>query len=131
MSDLAASVQISPSGRIAWLRPKYLLFVVIGLMYAYVLVHNESFLVNNADPEWSHIATFKWFLLPHGLAAGCALLLDLSSFPSVSAAASRSFIASWAASTSVASYSALPWASIFKTSRVCTCIPAIPSNSLS
>jgi hypothetical protein len=59
MSDLAATVQVSPPGRIAWMRPKYLLFAVIGLMYAYVLVHNESFLVNNADPEWSHIATFK------------------------------------------------------------------------
>jgi hypothetical protein len=61
--------------RIAWLRPKYLLFAFIGLMYVYVIFHNESFLMNNADPEWSHIATFKWFLLPHGLAAGCALLL--------------------------------------------------------
>jgi hypothetical protein len=74
-ADLATSAQISPSRRIAWARPKYLLFAAIGLMYAYVLFHNESFLINNADPEWSHIATFKWFLLPHGLAAGCALLL--------------------------------------------------------
>lgn len=74
-ADLAASAQISPSRRIALLRPKYLLFVFIGLMYAYVLFHNESFLINSAEPEWSHIATFKWFLLPHGLAAGCALLL--------------------------------------------------------
>lgn len=74
-ADLAASAQISPFRRIAWRRPKYLLFAFIGLMYVYVLFHNESFLINNADPEWSHIATFKWFLLPHGLAAGCALLL--------------------------------------------------------
>ena len=75
MSDLAAPMQVSSSGRVAWSRPKYLLFAFIGLMYAYVLLHNESFLINNADPEWSLIATFKWFLLPHGLAAGCALLL--------------------------------------------------------
>jgi uncharacterized membrane protein len=74
-AHLAASTQIAPSRPASWLRPKYLLFAVIGLMYAYVLVHNESFLINSADPEWSHIATFKWFLLPHGLAAGCALLL--------------------------------------------------------
>jgi uncharacterized membrane protein len=74
-TDLAAPAQISSSRRIATLRPKYLLFAFIGLMYAYVLFHNESFLIDNADPEWSHIATFKWFLLPHGLAAGCALLL--------------------------------------------------------
>ncbi len=74
-ADLATSAKISPSRSIAWRRPKYLLFALIGLMYVYVLFHNESFLINNADPEWSHIATFKWFLLPHGLAAGCALLL--------------------------------------------------------
>jgi hypothetical protein len=32
------------------LRPKYLLFAFIGLMMAYVLRHNESFLLNRADP---------------------------------------------------------------------------------
>lgn len=74
-ADIATSVQISPSRRVPWLRPKYLLWAFIGLMYVYVIFHNESFLVNNADPEWSHIATFKWFLLPHGLAPGCALFL--------------------------------------------------------
>jgi uncharacterized membrane protein len=58
-----------------WLRPKYLLFAFIGLMYAYVFWNNESFLANSKSPEWSHIASFKWWLLPHGLAAGCALLL--------------------------------------------------------
>lgn len=74
-ADIATSIQRAPSRRFALPRPKYLLFTFIALMYAYVILHNESFLVNNADPEWSHIATFKWFLLPHGLAAGCALLL--------------------------------------------------------
>jgi uncharacterized membrane protein len=61
--------------RIRRLRPKYLLFVFIGLMAAYVLRHNESFLVNPKDPEWQHIASFRWWLLPHGLAGACALLL--------------------------------------------------------
>lgn len=74
-ADLATPVQIAPPSRVMRLNPKYLLFGLIGLMYAYVIFHNESFLINNADPEWSHIATFKWFLLPHGIAAGCALLL--------------------------------------------------------
>lgn len=59
----------------AWLRPKYLLFGFIGLMLAYVLVHDESFLVNAKDPEWQHIQSFRWWLLPHGLAGACALLL--------------------------------------------------------
>jgi len=44
-------------------------------MIAYVAVHNESFLANRADPEWEHIRSFRWWLLPHGLAGACAILL--------------------------------------------------------
>lgn len=78
-ADLAASlhspVSQAPSKRPASLRPKFVLFTFIAFMYVYVLWHNESFLINFVDPEWSHIALFKWILLPHGLAAACALLL--------------------------------------------------------
>jgi uncharacterized membrane protein len=56
-------------------RPKYLLFAVIGLMFVYVLGHDEGFLVNSKDPIWQHYEPFKWWLLPHGLAGACALLL--------------------------------------------------------
>ena len=59
----------------SWLRPKYVLGLFIGLMLAYVIVHNEAFLVNAQDPEWQHIHPFRWWLLPHGLAGACALLL--------------------------------------------------------
>lgn len=44
-------------------------------MYAYVLWHNESFLINPKDPEWTHIHAYRWWLLPHGLVAACALFL--------------------------------------------------------
>ena len=64
-----------PLQRAPWLRPKYLLFGFIGLMFAYVLRHNESFLVNANNPEWVHIHSFRWYLLPHGLMGACALLL--------------------------------------------------------
>ena len=37
------SVAVRPASR---MRPKYALFGVVGLMIAYVLVHNESFLVH-------------------------------------------------------------------------------------
>ena len=78
-AEVAATVQRSsvptPTGHKSWLRPKYLLFAFIGLMYAYVLWNNESFLFNHKDPEWPHIESFKWWLLPHGLAAACALFL--------------------------------------------------------
>jgi len=46
----------------------------------YVLWHNERFLINPADPVWHHYEPFKWWLLPHGLAAACALLLGPMQF---------------------------------------------------
>jgi uncharacterized membrane protein len=78
MADVAASIPgRSPvqAGSSAWLRPKVLLFALIACMYAYVLWHNESFLIQPKNPEWPHIEPFKWILLPHGLAAACALFL--------------------------------------------------------
>ncbi|HEV2302648.1 MAG TPA: DUF2306 domain-containing protein [Stellaceae bacterium] len=54
---------------------KTLVLVVVALMAAYVLYHNESFLVNSAAPVWKHYAPFKWWLLGHGLAGVSALVL--------------------------------------------------------
>jgi uncharacterized membrane protein len=62
------------------LRPKYLLFAAIGLMLAYVIPHDESFLVHSKDPMWQHYEPFKWWLLPHGIAGACALLLGPMQF---------------------------------------------------
>ncbi len=64
----------------ARLRPKLLLFAFIGMMMAYVLYHNERFLINPLDPVWAHYQPFKWWLLPHGLAGACALLLGPMQF---------------------------------------------------
>lgn len=62
------------------LRPKYLVFATIGLMLAYVIHHDESFLVDPKDPMWQHYEPFKWWLLPHGIAGACALLLGPMQF---------------------------------------------------
>jgi hypothetical protein len=56
-------------------RAKTMLFALIGVMYVYVLYNVEGFLFNKSDPEWKHIAPFQMWLLPHGLAAACALFL--------------------------------------------------------
>ena len=64
-----------PLQRVSWLCPKYLLFAFIGLMLAYVLRHNEHFLIDAKDPNWAHIHPFRWYLLPHGIMGACALLL--------------------------------------------------------
>jgi uncharacterized membrane protein len=65
---------------VAWFRPKYVLFVFIGLMFAYVIQHNERFLVDAHDPAWQRYQPFKWWLLPHGVAAACALRLGPMQF---------------------------------------------------
>ncbi len=70
----------TPLPRVSSLRSKYLLFAFIGLMVAYVLRHNEHFLIDARDPAWQHYQPFKWKLLPHGLAGACALLLGPMQF---------------------------------------------------
>jgi uncharacterized membrane protein len=64
----------------SWLRPSYSLWSFIVMMIGYVLVHNESFLMNRSDPECQHIQSFKWWLLPHGLAGACTNLLGPMQF---------------------------------------------------
>ncbi len=61
--------------RTSWFRAKNLVFACVALMTAYVIRHNEHFLIDSSDPFWIHIQTFKWWLLPHGLAGTCALIL--------------------------------------------------------
>ena len=61
--------------RASWFRTKNLVFACIVLMMAYVLRHNERFIIDRSDPNWDHIQSFKWWLLPHGLAGACALFL--------------------------------------------------------
>jgi len=56
-------------------RLKYLVFAAIALMAAYVLYHNERFLIEPTNPVWQHYEPFKWWLLSHGLAGSCALFL--------------------------------------------------------
>jgi uncharacterized membrane protein len=74
------STTLTTLKRSSWLRPKYLLFAAVGLMLAYVVPHDESFLVHPKDPVWQHYEPFKWWLLPHGIAGACALLLGPMQF---------------------------------------------------
>jgi uncharacterized membrane protein len=71
------SVAVRPASVV---RPKYAVFTLVGLMVAYVLVHNESFLIHPKDPVWQHYHPFRWWLLPHGLAGACAILLGPMQF---------------------------------------------------
>ena len=71
-----ATIAVQKSTR---MRPKYVLFAFVALMMAYVLRHNESFLIHPADPAWQHYHPFRWWLLPHGIAGACAFYWDLCS----------------------------------------------------
>lgn len=57
------------------LRAKHLVFTLIGIVIAYTLYHNESYLLDPADPRWEHYNSLGWWLLLHGIAGGCALVL--------------------------------------------------------
>jgi uncharacterized membrane protein len=74
------STMVIAAKRSSWFRAKYLLYATIGLMLAYVIPHDESFLVHPKDPIWQHYQPFKWWLLPHGIAGACALLLGPMQF---------------------------------------------------
>jgi hypothetical protein len=58
-----------------WFRAKHLVSGFIAVMAAYVLYHNERFLIDWTHPVWQHYESFKWWLLPHGLTGACALIL--------------------------------------------------------
>jgi hypothetical protein len=57
------------------LNAKYVVFSLIAVASAYVLYHNERFLVDGTNPVWQHYAPFKWWLLPHGIFGAIVLLL--------------------------------------------------------
>jgi uncharacterized membrane protein len=77
--DTLPASTIAPT-RQSWLRPKYLLFGFIAVMAVYVMIKFEGFLIDSKHPEWTHIESFKWWMLIHGLAAGCALILGPMQF---------------------------------------------------
>jgi uncharacterized membrane protein len=74
------STRSLPSPAVSWLRSKYVAFAFVFFMMAYVLNHNERFLINAADPVWAHYQPFRWWLLPHGLAGASALILGPMQF---------------------------------------------------
>src|ERR1700678_574572 len=57
------------------LQTKNLVFGVIAAMMAYVLWHNERFLIEPLSPIWKHYRDLGVFLLVHGVAGGSALIL--------------------------------------------------------
>jgi uncharacterized membrane protein len=59
---------------------KHAFFAVIAAMTAFVVWHNERFLLNAAAPEWAHYGPIRWYLIPHGVAGTLALGLGAAQF---------------------------------------------------
>ncbi len=59
----------------SWLRPKTVVFAAIAAMMVYVVQRNERFLIEPSNPIWTHYAEIAWWLVPHGIAGACAMLL--------------------------------------------------------
>ncbi len=53
---------------------KSVVFSIIAVTSAYVLYHNERFVINANHPAWQHYAPFKWWLLPHAVFGTIVLL---------------------------------------------------------
>lgn len=53
---------------------KWAFFAVMAACTLLVIDVDERFLVIASDPEWAHIARFKWLLLPHGIFGATALV---------------------------------------------------------
>lgn len=54
---------------------KYVFFAVMAACVLLVIDIDERFLLIASDHEWTHIAAFKWLLLPHGIAGATALAI--------------------------------------------------------
>jgi uncharacterized membrane protein len=61
---------------------KWALVAVMTVMVVLAIAADERFLIDFTDKEWKHIANFKWWLLPHGLAGATALFLGPFQFSS-------------------------------------------------
>jgi Predicted membrane protein (DUF2306) len=48
-------------------------FALLGICLVGVIYTDERFLVDYSNPEWKHIAPFRWLLLVHGLAGATAI----------------------------------------------------------
>lgn len=55
-------------------------FLVVAALFLFVCWVDERFLVNPTDPQWQHIAPYKYVLLAHGLGGLVALVVGATQF---------------------------------------------------
>jgi len=60
--------------------PKHLLFGLLGALALFVIYHNERFIIDHSDPQWTYYLPVGWLLVPHGIAGTVALVLGAAQF---------------------------------------------------
>lgn len=50
-------------------------FLLLGILTLATIYVHEGWLLKPADPEWAHIAPFRWWLIPHVAAGTVAFLI--------------------------------------------------------
>ena len=65
-----------------WKRFKHFLFAALGVMFVFVLWHNERFIVDHSHPYWEYYFPVRWWLIPHGLGGLVALVAGPFQFSS-------------------------------------------------
>lgn len=61
--------------RVSRIRAKHIVFAVLGLMFLFVLWHDERFIIVHSHPNWAYYFPVRWFIIPHGMAGLMALLI--------------------------------------------------------
>jgi len=61
---------------------KRTVFAALAVLTLATIYEHETPLLNPANPEWRHIAPFRWWLLPHVITAAVALVLGPLQFSS-------------------------------------------------
>jgi len=56
-------------------KPKHIVFAVLGAMFLFVLWHDERFVIDHSLDKWVYFFPVRWFVLPHALAGVMALLI--------------------------------------------------------
>lgn len=57
------------------IRAKHVIFALLGLMFLFVLWHDDRFIVDHSHPSWAYYFPVRWIVLPHALAGLMALLI--------------------------------------------------------
>jgi hypothetical protein len=64
------------------IRPKHVLFIVLGLMTLFVLHHDETFFFHHESTTWKFFHPVRWKIFLHGIGGATALTLGAVQFSS-------------------------------------------------